>query len=232
MDAVKLKQTKRGVRLVQHGTVLSEVLREPGATDSVFDVLAAGLQALAPGKEVALLGFAAGGMLAPLRAMGGTHHLHGVDLESKSFEIFQDLCGSWAGNLNFTCADALAWLKTIKRKFPVIMEDLSVPRDGDVFKPEISFDELPAQIHQNLKKDGLIIANLLPQPGKTWSQLRDPFVGDLPHAHEIHFDEFENRFIFAGSYGFSAMEISRRLRKLLDGIDSRLAYTIRVVTVR
>lgn len=232
MESVQRKKTARGVRLVQHGTVLSEVLRQPGPTQSVFDALAVGLQVLAPAREVALLGFAAGGMIGPLRAMGGTHLLHGVDLASGGHELFQSLCGDWAGAVEFTCEDALGWLKRQTRKFPVIVDDLSVPMNGDVFKPEISLGPLPSLMHKRLRKDGLIVANLLPQADKTWAELRDPFIGDLPRAHEVRFDDFENHILFAGSYGHSGAELSREIRRVLSDIGSELATAIKVVTLR
>ena len=34
----EVERTRRGVRLLQNGSVLSEVLSKPGATDSVFDL--------------------------------------------------------------------------------------------------------------------------------------------------------------------------------------------------
>ena len=77
----EVQQTRRGARLVQNGSVLSEVLAKPGATDSVFDVLAAAIQIFSPGDRVGILGFAGGGLIAPLRAMSGDHNLSGVDLD-------------------------------------------------------------------------------------------------------------------------------------------------------
>ncbi|MEC9081308.1 MAG: hypothetical protein VYE44_05980, partial [Verrucomicrobiota bacterium] len=66
----EVKPTGRGARLVQNGSVLSEVLAQPGPTNSVFDALAALVRLFSPGARVGLLGFAGGGIIAPLRAMG------------------------------------------------------------------------------------------------------------------------------------------------------------------
>ena len=51
----EVERTRRGVRLLQNGSVLSEVLSKPGATDSVFDVLAAAVRLFSPGDCVGIL---------------------------------------------------------------------------------------------------------------------------------------------------------------------------------
>ena len=66
---MRIKRTRRGAQMLQGGAILSEILAEPAATHSVFDLLAALVHLLAPGPRVAMLGFAGGGMLAPLRAL-------------------------------------------------------------------------------------------------------------------------------------------------------------------
>ncbi|NIP94518.1 MAG: hypothetical protein GWO24_14175, partial [Akkermansiaceae bacterium] len=75
--ATKLRRCARGACLEQHGCVLSEILEEPGSTHSVFDVLAAAVAVFSPGRRVAVLGFAGGGMMAPLRKLGGDHEVEG-----------------------------------------------------------------------------------------------------------------------------------------------------------
>ncbi len=77
----QVKPTKIGLRLSQHGVVLSEMRTSPGPTHSVFDVLAAALAVLAPNQRIGVLGFAGGGMLAPLRGLGVTGPVEAVALE-------------------------------------------------------------------------------------------------------------------------------------------------------
>ena len=61
----ELQRTPGGARLVQNGSVLSEVLSQPGPTDSVFDVLASAMN-LSTGTRAGILGFAGGGVIAPV----------------------------------------------------------------------------------------------------------------------------------------------------------------------
>ena len=86
----ELQRTPGGARLLQNGSVLSEVLSQPGPTDSVFDVLAAALN-LSKGTHAGILGFAGGGVIAPLRAMGGRHTISGVDLDESGYKLFRDI---------------------------------------------------------------------------------------------------------------------------------------------
>ena len=73
--------TKHGLRLSQHGVVISELRTSAGPTHSVFDVLAAAIAVLAPTGRIGVLGFAGGGMIAPLRGLGVASVIDSVDLD-------------------------------------------------------------------------------------------------------------------------------------------------------
>ena len=120
---MKIERTKRGARIRDDDVVLSEMLAEPGATHSLFDVLAAAVAVLARGPRIAMLGFAGGGMVAPLRAMGCDHPLHCVDLSAEAEPIFRELSSVWAGDVVLDIEDAEAWLLKRRGKFDVIIED-------------------------------------------------------------------------------------------------------------
>ena len=115
-QAVKVVRTRRGIRLVQQGLVLSEIRTTPGPTDSLFDVLAATIAALAPGPDVALLGFAGGGLVAPLRAMGFGHPLEAVDLSLVGEALFRAHSGPWVGRVTVHEDEASRWLRSRRRR--------------------------------------------------------------------------------------------------------------------
>ena len=125
----ELQRTPGGARLVQNGSVLSVVLSQPGPTDSAFDVLAAAMN-LSDGNRAGILGFAGGGVIAPLRAMGGRHAVSGVDLDDAGYNLFCDVSDDWQGAVKFTKEDATQWLRSRRTPFDVLLEDLSIPRDG------------------------------------------------------------------------------------------------------
>lgn len=154
--------------LVQHGVVLSEVRFHPGPTHSVADVIAAVLQALEIGPRFAMLGFAGGGTIGPLRAMAGGQVVDAVDMDTSGCRLFRRYCASWAGEVHFKRAEACAWLRLNRHRYDAVIEDLSIPRDSDVFKPAATWSELPPLIYRNLRPGGVAIFNLLRPTEVLW----------------------------------------------------------------
>jgi len=228
----ELQHTLRGARLVQNGSVLSEVLSEAGPTHSVFDVLAAAIK-LNKETRVGILGFAAGGVVAPLRAMNGRQDLYGVDLDEAGFKLFGRVSGDWRGNLKFVKSDAVKWLDAQQKPFDVLLEDLSIGRDGDVFKPAVSIDVLPDLIRSKLKPSGIAIFNLLPSNDRTWAEMIQVVSEPFRHGLIITFESFYNKVLILSVKPLtSTRKISRLLRKNLSGIQSSISSDIQVRTLR
>jgi len=202
--------------------VVSELLRLPGPTHGLFDVLAACVAALAPGRRVAVLGFAAGGFVAPLRAMGFDAALNCVDASRDGEALFRELAADWAGDVRVTHADAAVWLRRQRRRYDVVLEDLSIPRTRkhDGTKPEISVSVLPGLIRRRVTARGVVITNLIPVPGHTWPELEHRVSQPYRHAAVIHFRDFENRVLIASDHLESAARLSRAVRAKLRWIAS------------
>jgi spermidine synthase len=230
--AVKVVRTRRGARLVQDDVVLSEILERPGPTHTFFDVLAAAVAALAPGPRFAMLGFAGGGVMAPLRAMGFAHRVEAVALSRGGLDLFRDLSGAWAGGVRFARADAAVWLRRSRTRYDVIMDDLSPPSPAGVVKPRTSLDTLPALMRNRLRPGGIAIVNLLSLPGTPWASLLARVARPHKRSVVIALDEYENRIVVAGGALETATDVSRRVRAALRGIGSRQASKIAVRTLR
>jgi spermidine synthase len=224
---VRVVKTRRGLRLLEGDVILSELLREPGPTHCLFDVLAACVAALAPGPRFALLGFAGGGVVAPLRAMGFLEAIEAVDLDPTGEKLFRGLADGWAGDVRVARMDAAQWLREGESLFDVIVEDLSVPSALGTVKPPLSFDGLPALVRRRLQPPGVAVTNVLPQPGAPWEALLSPVA--RPHARTvaIDLDEYENKIVIGGTALPDAPEVSRRVRAALDRIGSVQARRIR-----
>ncbi|MHC4666969.1 MAG: hypothetical protein ACYTFD_01065 [Planctomycetota bacterium] len=229
---MKVVRTRRGARIVEGDVVLSEILAQPGPTHTLFDVLAACVAALAPGPRFALLGFAGGGMIAPLRAMGFRHPVHAIDLNRAGERVFRELSRDWAGPVDLVRAEAGAWLRRGRRPFDIIVEDLSVPSPAGTVKPYASFDRLPGLIHDRLRPEsGVALTNLLPLPGTAWNALLTRVARPHPRAVVVILDEYENRFVLAGAALPTAAEVSSRVRAALERIDSYQRRRIRFRTL-
>lgn len=216
---LKILRLRRRARIVEGDDVLSEILDHPGPTDTLFDVLAACIAGLAPGPRVAILGFAGGGLVAPLRGMGFTASLTAVDRSLEAHALFRELSGSWAGRVEVIEADAARWLERSKRTYDLILEDLSVPSSPESVKPVISLDTLPELMQQHLRPGGIAVTNVLPVPGTAWTplleHLAEPFAGAqivLPH-------QYVNRILLCGRLP-EPRETGRRIRHALARIGS------------
>lgn len=217
---MRVVRTRRGARLVERDVVLSEILAKPGPTHALFDVLAACVAALAPGPRCAVLGFAGGGMVAPLRAMGFPHGVDAVDLSRAGEDLFRELSSGWAGSVRLTRADAAKWLRRGKTRYHAIVEDLSITGPAGTIKPYASFESLPDLVRARLVPEGVAITNVLPLPGTSWAALLARI--GWPHrvSMQVILDEYENRFVVAGDALPPAAEASRRVRARLRAIGS------------
>lgn len=229
--AMIITPTKHGLRLSQHGVVISQLRTSPGPTHSVFDVLAALIAVLAPKDRIGVLGFAGGGMMSPLRGLGVASVIDSVDLDRAGYDLFRQHCPKWADGVNWQQADAVAWLREQPRNFGLLMDDLSVPQDGDVFKPAVSWDVLPKLMRSRLRPGGFGVFNLLPAPGGTWNSDVKRIVSVFKTARIIALDDFENQILITGDTLPIARELGSQLRQSLHHLRSRQAGRIRVRTV-
>ena len=229
---MRVMTTRRGARLIEAGTVLSDVLREPGPTHSLFDVLAACVASLPPGPRVALLGFAAGGMVAPLRAMGFAHPLEAVDLSRRWERLFRRLSGPWAGRVSFSQTEASLWLRRTRTRYDVIVEDLFARGPSGMAKPEVALSAVPLLMQRRLGLRGVAVINTLPVPGRSWREILAPLAEPFPEAHVVVLQDFENRILILGRTLGTAREVSRKLRSALRSIGSRQASRMRVSRFR
>ena len=228
---MKVVRGPRRTMIVDGEIVLSEVLHEPGPTNGLFDVLSAAIHALSPGPRVAVRGFSAGGVVPPLRAMGGEHAIDGVDLSPDGEPLFRELCASWAGKVTTTQAEAYEWLGKRKKPYDCILEDLSEsePEQGAI-KPWNCIDMLPHRMFEKVTPRGVVVINLLPWPGTSWNALIDRIATPFRDAVVITFDEYENRVLIVGQELTPTRELGRLLRGSLRAIRSNQDEEIRIRT--
>lgn len=223
LQLMDITSTKYGLRLSQHGVVISELRTSPGPTHSVFDVLAGLIAVLKPAGRIGVLGFAGGGMMAPLRGLEMESAIDSVDLDRAGYDLFRRHCPAWAEQVNWRQADAVAWLRRQPPRFDLLMDDLSVPRDRDVVKPPISWDVLPDLIRDRLRPGGIAVFNLMLPPGGKWNPNLDRIARSFVMTRIINLDEFENRILVAGDDLPSARALGAMLRNALRRLRSRQA---------
>ena len=222
--------TRHGFRLRQHGAVLSEVRTTAGPTHSVFDLLAATIVQAPARARIGLLGFAGGGLVAPLMALDPSRRLEAVDLDPHSHLLFRRHCPAWADRVDWCEAEAASWLRGERRGFDLLVEDLSVAAGGDVHKPEASWTALPGLIRRRLRPGGTAVFNLLPPVDRSWAEAVDGVAAGFGGAVLVRMEDFQNRILLAGDALPDARTLGTALRTALRRIGSRQAGRIRLVT--
>lgn len=226
---MRLVKTARGARLVHGSSILSELLKEPGPTHSVFDVFAAVTAVLGkPSPQLAMLGFAGGGTVAPLRAVGFKGVVRAVDLDVSGVKLFEKFCGDWVGRVEVDEADAASWLSKKRGRFDVILEDLSMNTRNDVCKPEVSFTRLPPLISSRLAKNGVAVLNALPDSEMDWPELMAKLASPWRSGVQVLFDEYVNRFLIVGENVGTARSLEPKLKAALRNIGSEMAGKFRL----
>lgn len=236
--AVCCRRTRRGWRLMQHGTVLSEVLTHPGPTHSVFDVLAAAADLHPAPRTMAVLGMGGGSLIMALRALGQQCRVEGVDWDDRGWRLL----GRYQKGLQPICwyqGEATEWLRRRRRRFDVVVEDLSVGVNGDVTKPEATWTTLPHWVMRRLAPEGWAVWNLLCPPGRNWAWVEREWGGGQERGWWVIFEDFDNRLrLFPGRNadgvtggGLDARGIGRELRGRLERLGSRMATGWRVRAV-
>lgn len=198
--------------------MLSELRRCPGPTHSVWDVMASAVALFTPGSRMAMLGFSGGGMVGAMRALGCDQEIAGVDLWSEGFSLFQRVAADWCGSIRFYEEDAVRWLRRQRILYDVIVEDLSVPKDGDIVKPEVSLSLLPALMRKKLIPGGVIISNLLPTPGYSWPRMIA--AARTGRGVVVEFESYHNRILIQGSQLGEARAVGRHLRRIMRRFGS------------
>lgn len=229
---MRVVRTRQGARIERGDLILSEVRNDPGPTDTLFDVLAASIAALVPGHRVALLGFAGGGIVAPLRAMGFGHPFVAVDLSLEFEPLFRELSEPWCGHVEVVEAEASAWLRKQRTRFDLILEDISADLPDGITKPPVSLDLLPKLMAKRVRKGGMVVTNVLPVPGRPFTELLPHLAAPHKRAHVVTLDAWENRVLLCGPSLGTARETSDALRRTLRAIGSQEAYGLSVRSLK
>lgn len=230
---MRIVHGRRAVRILHGRHVVSALPHAPGPTGTIFDILAAAVVSLAPhDRPMALLGFAAGGVVAPLRGGGFRGDIHAADLDPRGYTAFRKVAGHWAGRVTLDKADAADWLRQNTRRYGAIVEDLSVQVPNDVTKPEVSVDALPRLIAKRLLPGGVAVINLLPMSGRSLRSLVELVAAPYPSVLLIHPDGFDNLIVVGAEKLPGAREFGTRIKEQLSSIHSPMAHGIGVRTLR
>ena len=229
----ELRRSDDALEWLEGGLVSSRLPLQPGPTQTLLDVMAAiAVMHSGPAGSIAVLGFAAGGIVAPLRALGHRGKILGVDLDLAGAKVFHDHCSDWAGDVEVVESDALEWLEQDGRSYAAVIDDLSTVDEtiDEVVKPFVSIEAVPRTAAVRLLEFGVFLTNLLPWPGADWGSVIGNVALPFDHAHEIVFDDYENRVVAAGGAScFERDDMASEIITRLEAIESEQVGRFEVV---
>ncbi len=137
----------------------------------------------------------------------------------------------WLQPFAWSQDEAFRWLHRTRRRFDVVLEDLSVPLDADITKPTTTWGVLPGLVADRLRRGGLAVFNLLQPPNSGWDEGLRRVAAPFPESVVLSLKDFENRILIAGECSFPARTTGSRIRQALRRLGSEQADRLAVQTV-
>jgi len=186
-------------------------LYRPGeiATHCVWDAIAAPILWLSPRRRrrILILGLGGGSVARLARALAPDAEIVGVEFDPEVVRLARAHLELDRLDIRVEIADALAWLKTAKGRFDVILEDIFIGHGDDVHKP----DWIPEPGHRlaraRLAKGGVFVSNTLDEYAEVAREMRTAF----PALVTIETEDYDNRVLVAGSRGLAGAALRRRV---------------------
>jgi spermidine synthase len=204
---VHVKHGPEGRQLIVDGTFASFYRESGPATGSVWDAIAAPLLLLPPERRrrILLLGLGGGSVARIARALAPAAQIVGVELDREVVRVARRWFDLDSLCLELVEGDALAFLRSDRRRFDAVLEDVFVGRGDDVHKPEW----IPRPGHElaaaRLEPGGLLVSNTLDEAGRVTRSLCAAF----PALVRIEVEDYDNRVLVAGPVGLDARGLRR-----------------------
>ena len=160
---VEVRRVRGGLELRIDGTQAS-VYRPGGRlTGVVWWALASPVLLLPPGRphRVLLLGLAAGSVGRAVRALDPEAEIVGVERDREVLRLARRHFDLGRLRLELVAGDALEYLRSERRRFDLIVEDLFVGPSRSVRKPDWLLGDGYRLIRRRLRPGGCVVANTI-----------------------------------------------------------------------
>jgi spermidine synthase len=201
-------------------------------TGLAWDLIAAGtlLHPSAQPPSILMLGVAGGTALRTIRLLLPNSSLTGIDLDSElidlaRYEMFLD-----DTNSEIIIADAYSWLRQNKRKFDVIIDDLYLAGETDVFRSQHCDHNWIQTAAKSLAPNGTLVINLVIGKGHRTkqSQVRKNLLAHFPIVRSLHTKDSLNEVLVAGNNVSTASQLDQFLQAFKDNKDRSYWKRIKV----
>lgn len=201
-------------------------------TGLAWDLIAAAALLRPDGKpkSILMLGVAGGTALRTLRHLLPDVSLTGIDLDSELIDLARREMALDETGAEIIIADAYAWMKANKRKFDVIIDDLYLAGDEDVFRAESCDESWLGLVRRSLAPGGILGLNLVIGPGHRAKQIatRASLAKYFPAIRSLRTEDSMNEVLVAGEHVAAASRLADYESAFSDARDRKFWSKIKL----
>jgi spermidine synthase len=177
-----------------------------------------------------MLGVAGGTALRTLRHLLPDVSLTGIDLDSELIDLARREMALDETKAEIIIADAYAWMAANKRKFDVIIDDLYLAGDDDVFRAEACDQAWLGLVRRSLAPGGILALNLVIGPGHRAKQTatRKDLAKYFPTIRSLRTEDSLNEVLVAGENVATASQLAVYQNAFTDWRDRKFWNQIKV----
>lgn len=214
------------------GAIHASFHRKRFLTGLAWDLIAAGALLHPSGRpaSILMLGVAGGTALRTLRHLLPEAALTGIDLDGELITLARREMALGETGAEIVIADAYEWMKGNTRKFDVIIDDLYLAGDEDVFRAEQCDGDWLSLTKRSLAPGGILAINLVTGSGHRAKQsaTRKLVCGRFPAVRSLSTEESMNEILVAGEKVASGSALRKYAGAFTDWRDRMFWNRIKV----
>lgn len=184
------------------GAIHAQMHRKRFLTGLAWDLLAAAALLWGNGKprSILMLGVAGGTALRTLRHLLPEAELTGVDLDGELIRLAEEEMSLSEAGARIEIADAYEWMRQNRRKFDVIIDDLYLAGEEDVFRAAECDGGWLSLVQKSLAPGGILALNLVTGSGHRAKQsaTRKRLAAIFPTVRSLTTADCQNEVLAAG----------------------------------
>ncbi len=201
-------------------------------TGLAWDLLAAAAMLRPSGKpaSILMLGVAGGTALRTLRHLLPEVSLTGIDLDAELIALAEKEMHLGDAGAEIVIADAYEWVKNNKRRFDVILDDLYLAGEDDVFRADTCDADWLGLLKSSLAPGGILALNLVTGSGHRVKQTatRKNLTARFPRVRALLTEDSMNEILVAGDDVATGSRLAEHTASFADWRDRMFWKRIKV----
>ncbi len=231
-QTVELWKSELATEFRVTGAIHAWFHRKRYLTGLAWDLIAAAplLRPAGEPKSILMLGVAGGTALRILRHLLPGVSLTGVDLDSELIGLARREMDLELSGAEIVIADAYEWMRKNQRKFDVIIDDLYLAGDEDVFRADSCDEKWLGLVKRSLAPGGVLALNLVTGPGHRTKQIatRIHLGTYFPVIRSLQTEDSMNEILVAGEDVASRSRLNGYASSFADARDRKFWSKIKL----